>query len=477
MLFWSIVLLIALIAGLWLAQPFLRRGVVEVNDSDSAISVYRDQMDEIDRDLATGLIGEEERDAAMREIERRALGAARHMDGGFTVSHRSLPVTGALVAVCVAVALGGYALTGAPGTKDQPLAARKMEVLSQRAKAGDTNAQIALMIEKTKDNPDSFEDWWMLATSYSSLGDHASAVEAYRKAAELGGDQPAVQSAYAEAMVMANGNKVPPAARLIFEQVLNRGPDVRARYYLALQKAQSQNFQAALDDWTALARDSVPDAPWMPMVRRDIVNMARFLKVEVTDYLPEATPEEIAKSGGQGLLSPADSSTRIAKLRAGLAEEPHNYKASIELATLLAQGGDDTAAVAVLNDARQSYAAAPFVLDKIEQAARATGLDMLDGNVNPAVSGPTHEDVVAAQGMTAQETDEMVDGMVAGLAAKLEENPDNPDGWVMLVRSYAVMGHPDKARAALDRATAFYAGNAEVLTRLEAQARAMIGAD
>lgn len=477
MLFWSIVLLIALVAGLWLARPFLRQGVVEVNDSDSAISVYRDQMDEVDRDLAAGLIDEEERDAALAEIERRALGAARNVDGGFTVSHRSLPVTGILVALCAAVALGGYAITGAPGAKDQPLAMRKTEVLTQRAKAGDTNAQIALMIEKTKDNPDSFEDWWMLATSYSSLGDHASAVEAYRKAAELGGDQPAVQSAYAEAMVMANGNKVPAAARLIFEQVLNRGPDVRARYYLALHKAQSQDFEGALADWTLLARDSQPDAPWMPMVRRDIVNMARFLKVDVTDYLANATPDEIAKSGGQGLLPPADSSARIAELRAGLAEEPHDYKASIELARLLAQGGDDTAAVAVLNEARQSYAAAPFVLQKLDDAARATGLDMLAGNAVPTVGGPTHEDVMAAQDMSAEETDEMVDGMVAGLAAKLEENPDNPDGWIMLVRSYMVMGHPDKARGALDQANTHFAGNAGVLARLDAEAGAMIADD
>ncbi|MBR9842275.1 MAG: c-type cytochrome biogenesis protein CcmI [Rhodobacteraceae bacterium] len=470
MLFWIIAAVITLVAGLWLARPYLLRGSVEMNDSESAISVYRDQMDEIERDLASGLISTPERDEAIREIERRTLQAARHLDGGFVMSQRSLPLVFAVVAVSGAVALGGYWLTGTPQASDQPLGARKAEVLERRAASGDLNSRIALMIERTKDNPESFDDWWTLAVSYASIGNHTSAVEAYAKAAELGGDRPDVMSAYAEAMVLANGNKVPGAARLIFEQVLNRTPDVRARYYIALAKAQAQEFEAALSDWSVLAQESSPSAPWMPLLRRDIVNMARFLEVDVTEYLPNATAEEITKSGGTP--PPQTDETRIVELRASLAEEPHDYQGSIELAELLTGKGENEAAVAVLQQARKNYSVAPFVLGKLDEAARNLGLDMMASS--PGVAGPTAEDIAAAADMSEEDQGEMIDGMVAGLVAKLEDNPNNPDGWIMLVRSYAVMGRPDKAREAFTQATEHFSEQDAILARLKAEAGMML---
>jgi cytochrome c-type biogenesis protein CcmH len=42
--------------------------------------------------------------------------------------------------------------------------------------------------------------------------------------------------------------------------------------------------------------------------------------------------------------------------------------------------------------------------------------------------------------------------MVDKLAAKLEANPDDADGWRKLARAYQVLGEPDKAKSALDRA-------------------------
>lgn len=44
-----------------------------------------------------------------------------------------------------------------------------------------------------------------------------------------------------------------------------------------------------------------------------------------------------------------------------------------------------------------------------------------------------------------------IERMVAGLAARLERNPDDPPGWAMLARSYLAMGRPAQARAAFER--------------------------
>lgn len=469
-LFWIFVGLVAVISSLWIARPFLTRGSVEVNDAEGAISVFRDQRDEVERDLDQGLISETERDAAQREIQRRALKAAREMDGGIAVLQRSFPTAGAIALTCAVLALGSYAFLGAPDRQDQPLAARKTEVLERRAAAGDINSRIALLIERTSKNPDSFEDWWTLGASHAAVGDYASAVDAYRRAAELGGDRPAVLSAYAEAMVLANGNKVPKAARVIFEQVLQSAPDPRARYYVALSKAQAQDFEAALSDWAALAGESAPEAPWMPLVRRDIVNMARFLEVDVTDYLPDANAAEIAKAGGAS--NGETALARATELERVLADEPLDFKAWIELAELRNSLGDSDAAKSAIEQARTHYAAAPFVLQRIDQAAQSLGLDILQ--TAAGTRGPTDEDIAAAGDMSEADRGAMVEGMVAGLAAKLEENPDNPDGWIMLVRSYSVLGKEDKAKVAYETAVEHFDGNNAALDRLRTEAGGIV---
>lgn len=487
MTFWLAACALALIGAAWIARPFLSDGAVEMNDSDGAISVFRDQLDELDRDLAGGLISEEERDAAAQEIERRTLAAARRLDGGFSRSHRMPLIAASLALGVAAAALAGYTLVGQPGVPDQPLAARKSEILERRAASGDINARIALMIERTKDDPESFEDWWMLAVSYASIGNDAASVEAYRHAAELEPGEPGVQAAYAEAMVLANGNKVPAPARIIFETVLRETPDPRARYYVALAKAQAQDFEGALGDWLALLNDAGPNAPYRPLVRRDIVNMVRFLKVDLAEVLPDASAAEIAAAGGAPVTEVTQA--RIAELEAQLSADPMDHAGWIELATRLAETGENDKAATVLTQGAAHFAAAPFVQKKFDEAARALGMDIFDPEAEAAamaaregaaaggdaVRGPTSDQVAELSQLPKADQDDMIAGMVAGLAAELEERPDNPEKWVMLVRSYSVLGDLDKARAAYQTAQAHFAGNPGVLDMLQSGAGALIG--
>ncbi|MFN3521904.1 MAG: c-type cytochrome biogenesis protein CcmI [Phenylobacterium sp.] len=65
---------------------------------------------------------------------------------------------------------------------------------------------------------------------------------------------------------------------------------------------------------------------------------------------------------------------------------------------------------------------------------------------------------------------EAIRGMVAGLAARLEESPDDAEGWVRLVRSYAVLGDDAARDAALAKARARYAERPDVLQALDAAA-------
>lgn len=65
------------------------------------------------------------------------------------------------------------------------------------------------------------------------------------------------------------------------------------------------------------------------------------------------------------------------------------------------------------------------------------------------VPGPTAEDVAAAQSLSKDQQQEFINSMVARLAAKLEENPEDFEGWLRLVRAYAVLGRRDDANRAL----------------------------
>jgi len=67
---------------------------------------------------------------------------------------------------------------------------------------------------------------------------------------------------------------------------------------------------------------------------------------------------------------------------------------------------------------------------------------------------------------------DMIRGMVEGLAQRLKANPDDPEGWVKLVRAYAVLNEPGKRDAALATARARYAGKPEVLQALTAASHA-----
>ena len=86
---------------------------------------------------------------------------------------------------------------------------------------------------------------------------------------------------------------------------------------------------------------------------------------------------------------------------------------------------------------------------------------------SPNLRGPSAADVAAARQMKPSEQREMAEGMVAQLEARLQQQPKNIDGWLMLIRSRMTLGEPDKAKAALEAAVKANPGAA---AQLRAQA-------
>ena len=105
-----------------------------------------------------------------------------------------------------------------------------------------------------------------------------------------------------------------------------------------------------------------------------------------------------------------------------------------------------------------------------QPAVLAPGSGSLAGNAaSPDVRGPSAAEVAAAGAMTPSQQREMAEGMVAQLEARLQQNPGNLDGWVMLMRSRMTLGEPAKAKAALEAAVKANPAEAAELRR-QAQA-------
>ena len=84
--------------------------------------------------------------------------------------------------------------------------------------------------------------------------------------------------------------------------------------------------------------------------------------------------------------------------------------------------------------------------------------------------GPTAADVENAAGMSAADRTAMIEGMVANLDEKLKNNPADKAGWLRLIRSYAMLGKPDTALEALERAQQGLAGDTAGLSEVNALA-------
>lgn len=132
----------------------------------------------------------------------------------------------------------------------------------------------------------------------------------------------------------------------------------------------------------------------------------------------------------------------------------------------------------------------PTLRERIAEAARMLNLDparlppLARAPSAPAAPpmaaaprGPSQADVQAAQGMAPQDRNAMIRGMVEGLAQRLEENPNDRDGWLRLARAWTVLGEADKARAAEARAAGLTVPAPERVDTLLDQARALFPAD
>lgn len=85
----------------------------------------------------------------------------------------------------------------------------------------------------------------------------------------------------------------------------------------------------------------------------------------------------------------------------------------------------------------------------------------------PAIPVPDANALAAAEEMSVEERNDMVEQMVAGLADRLEQSPDDKQGWERLIRAYIVLNRKEDALAALGRASEQFADDQDYISALQ----------
>lgn len=262
MTLWIILTVMCSAAAVLVTVPLVRR--YEKRDEMAAgTAVFKDQLKEIDRDMAQGLISADDAGLARLEIERRILAAAKSVSGPRPVSQ--LWRNAALAAAAALVVVGSvsiYALQGRP------------ELAQPSPAEPDLASLLAKLEQHLQSNPGDAEGWRMLGLSYFNMQRYQQAAEAYGKAHALDASA-ANKTAYAEALTLAAGGAVTPQAQALLAEVLKADPkEERARYYDALAREQAGDSAAALERWKAMLADSPPDAPWRGAVEARIKSLS-----------------------------------------------------------------------------------------------------------------------------------------------------------------------------------------------------------
>jgi cytochrome c-type biogenesis protein CcmH len=421
MTLWIILTVLAALSAAWLTIPLVRRHEARVDARAATIAVLKDQLADVDVQLASGSIQPAEAEGLRNEVRRRLL-AAGHIPADLdrTLGQKSLSVVALGLAGMVAVAAAAlYASMGQPelasGAAPAPAAPAAAPAGQAAAPQGAPSAEVAQLITgleaKMQSTPDDPEGWRMLGWSYFQTGRYADAAKAYARAISLKPDGVGFQSAYGEALVQDAGGQVTPAAAAAFEKAAQQdGADARARYFLGVRKAEQGDRQGAINDWLTLLADSPADAPWLPQLRAVIQQTAQAAGIDIAARLAATKPA--------------------------------------------------------------GNAAVPGVPDSTVAAAAANAAPPPAGP-SGVMPSPSRDQVQAAQQMAPADQQAMIKGMVQRLADRLKTNPKDEAGWLRLMRARQVLNDLPAARTARDQALASFNGDAAAQGRIKAAAAEM----
>lgn len=296
MVIWIILVLMTAAAVMAVLWPLSRHRAVS-RQIDPDTQFYRDQMAEIERDRDRGVLLPSEAEAAKAEAGRRLLRTTGMKGDPFAalgepaLRRRRAASTLALSMIPI-LALAIYGAYGSPHLLTHP---PQVQAHAQGERL-DLMTAINEIEAHLSQNPQDGRGWEVVAPVYIRLGRREDAVKAYEAALRYLGPDADRLANYGEAMVLAKDGVVSAEAQAAFEQAVKLdAASSKARYYLARAAEQDGQTDKAKDAYAQLLAASPSDAPWVPVVRRDLERLGGSIPAMAAADAPKIGAEDIAR--------------------------------------------------------------------------------------------------------------------------------------------------------------------------------------
>ena len=265
MTFWIIVGLMIAVAMLFIVPPLLGRGKGQASATRSELnlSIYRDQLRELDADLAAGSLNKEQYQSARSELEGRVLEDSGTADAVSAIPPSSGRWWGIAAVIAVPVlTISLYLTLGKPGGVDAQHKTAWADKPQQEITQEQINAMVAGLAKKLEAKPDDGEGWAMLGRSYATMRRYGDSSAAYARAAALLPNNAQLLADYADVLAMNNGRNMLGEPEKIIQQALQADPNnIKALALAGTVAFQRKDYRNAIELWQKLLNLVPADSP------------------------------------------------------------------------------------------------------------------------------------------------------------------------------------------------------------------------
>jgi cytochrome c-type biogenesis protein CcmH len=273
--FWLMAALMIALVLAFLLPPLLRShagAASPVSRAASNLAVFRDQLAELDADLAAGTIGREQWEVARADLQRGLLQDVAGPAAGAPAAVRRSWI--AVSTVAVAVPLLSVMIYLSVGNLNG-LEPAKQQASAQGAPHELTREQMEIMLtrlaQRMEANPNDGGGWVMLARSYSTIGRWPEAAAAYAKAEALFPQDAQLLADYADTLAMAQGQSLLGKPEALVQRALKADANNLKALALAGTVAfEKGDYAKAIEYWQRMLPQLPPDSEMGNSVRASI---------------------------------------------------------------------------------------------------------------------------------------------------------------------------------------------------------------
>ena len=316
--FIAITVLLTLLALAWLVRPLLWPTTrVGVSSQRLNASIYRDQLEALERDLARGVISAADCEASRDELQLRLLddtegvmSTPRAADASFWTGRR----TAAVIALLLPLGAGAmYWWLGTPAAID-PIA-------TQKASEDNVAKMVDALAARLRAKPDDPKGWAMLARSYKVMGRFNDAEQAFLKAGELVNTDPDLLVDYADLLAVRANNNIEGRPLELVKKALSLNPQHPMGLMMSGVAAyRRSDFKGAVAQWETLLALLEPGSPDAQQVQADVAD-AR-VKAGLPAVAQSAPPAAATSAASGEAMTPDKINQMIEDLAARLKTNP-----------------------------------------------------------------------------------------------------------------------------------------------------------